>query len=95
LNKSPVIQNKLSNTKQPKSLVLSETPIPTFSCTLPGKLYSLSGAVRSFQKNGFKTHHNHHDDKSLSNSFISYLNSELGDKIKYKNAITKTPFKPI
>jgi len=53
LNKSSAIQNQLSNTKQPKTLVLSETPIPTFNRTLPGKLCPLSGTVRSFQKTAF------------------------------------------
>lgn len=88
-NKSSAIQNQLSNTKQPKSLVLFETPILTSSSTLPGKLYSLSSVVRSFQKTAFlKPTTTAITINHYPIPFISYLNSKFGDKIKCKNAIT-------
>jgi len=96
LNKSSAIQNQLSNTKQPKTLVLSETPIQTFNRTPPGKLCPLSGTVRSFQKTSFlKLTTTTMTINYYPIPFISFLNSEFGDKIKCKKAITKTHLKPI
>lgn len=96
LNKSSAIQNQLSNTKQPKTLVLSETPIPTFNRTLLENFVLYQAPCDLFKKTAFlKLTTTTMTINHYPIPFISFLNFEFEDKIKCKKAITKTHLKPI